>query len=138
MMREFRRNAEGYSDPTACAVFSRLEREHKKKLYGFVPIAYICAAGACEHTLRRYCSIAMAEGRIPLAPQLLFDHETTSGDEATEEKLLYWGLILQSFCQEVWCFGSERTLSLQKELHKAKQRNLKIRFFNDNLVEVRP
>lgn len=138
MMHEFRRNASGCPDPTACAVFSKLENERKKKLYGFIPIAYICAADTCEYTLRRYCAIAMAEGRIPLAPQLLFDHETASNDEETQEKLLYWGLILQSFCQEVWCFGSERTPTLQKELCKAKNRNTKLRFFDDHLVEVRP
>ena len=138
MMHEFKYNASGCPDPTACAVFSRLEQERKWKLYGFIPIAYIYAANACEQTLHRYCAIAMAEGRIPLAPQLFFDHGATSDDEDTQEKLMYWGLILQSFCQEVWCFGSERTPTLQKELYKAKHRNIKIRFFDDNLVEVRP
>lgn len=85
---------------------------------------------------REYCRFAVAENCIPVAPHLLFPQFMEETDPAQRRLGIFFGLVLQSKCREVWVFGRNITKGMAVEIEKAKERGLPIRYFTEQCGEV--
>lgn len=132
-------NSEGYYDPTAYEALSHIEREAKKTAYK--PLVFICSsyAGDIERNTERargYCRFAVSKNCIPIAPHLLFPQFMEEDDPAKRSLGIFFGLVLQSKCREVWVFGRTISKGMAVEIAKAKERKLPVRYFTDRCMEV--
>lgn len=132
-------NSEGYLDPTVYEALSHIEQEAKRTAYK--PLVYICSpfAGNRERNAERardYCRFAVSKNCIPIAPHLFFPQFMEEDDSAQRELGIFFGLVLQSKCKEVWVFGRMISKGMALEIQKAKERKLPIRYFTDRCVEV--
>ena len=135
------RNHEGYRDPTASLAFHNIEREEKAKRLGYMPLTYICSpyAGDIERNVqnaRRYCTFALRQKALPIAPHLLFPQFMGAETAETRELALHMGLILLRHCKEVWYFGDRISEGMRLELNKARLRGIPVRHFTDDCKEV--
>ena len=133
-----RYNAEGYPDPTAYSALSAIEREEKAKPY--LPLVYIASpfAGDPERNTERargYCRLAVSKGCIPLAPHLFYPQFMDDDDCETRELAIFFALVLLGKCDEIWVFGERRSEGMEREIAKARKRNMPIRYFNSRCVE---
>lgn len=101
-------NAERYFDPTAYEALTNIEREAKRTAYR--PLVFICSpyAGDAERNVRRaqgYCRFAVSQNCIPIAPHLLFPQFMEEDDPEQRRLDIFFGLVLQKKCKEVWVFG---------------------------------
>lgn len=134
-----RHNSEGYYDPTAHEALSRIEREAKKTAYR--PLVFICSpyAGDIERNTERareYCRFAVSQNCIPIAPHLLFPQFMEEDNPVQRSLGIFFGLVLQSKCKEVWVFGRTVSKGMAVEIAKAKERKLPVRYFTDRCMEV--
>lgn len=132
-------NSEGYFDPTVYEALSHIEQEAKRTAYK--PLVFICspyAGNILLHTelAREYCRYAVSKNCIPIAPHLLFPQFMEEADPAQRELGIFFGLVLQSKCKEVWVFGRRISRGMAVEIKKAKERRLPIRYFTEQCVEV--
>lgn len=136
-----RRNAEGYSDPTAYAALTAVSREEQRKANPRRPIVYICSPFAGDVMLnienaRKYCKFAVDKGMVPFASHLLYPQFLDDGDEDQRKLGLLFGIIWLSKCDELWCFGNRVSEGMKRELAKARAKGIPIRFFYED-CEVR-
>jgi len=129
------RNHEGYKDPTCTQALTNIAAELTK----FRPIVYI----ACPFSdspdenmvkARRYCRFAIDKGAIPVCPVIYlpqFMSEETERDLAARIDNIFL-----CRCAEVWVMGGEISPGMQDEIALAKERQKRIRYFNENLEEV--
>ena len=132
-------NAERYFDPTVYEALTNIEREAKRTAYR--PLVFICSpyAGDTERNVRRaqgYCRFAVLQNCIPIAPHLLFPQFMEEDDPEQRRLGIFFGLVLQKKCKEVWVFGRNITNGMAVEIEKAKERALPIRYFDDRCLEV--
>ncbi|MFR2737501.1 MAG: DUF4406 domain-containing protein [[Clostridium] innocuum] len=132
-------NSEGYYDPTAYEALSRIEQEAKKTAYR--PLVFICSpyAGNIKRNkerAREYSRFAVSKNCIPIAPHLLFPQFMEEDDPAQRSLGIFFGLVLQSKCKEVWVFGQTISKGMSVEIAKAKERKLPVRYFTDRCMEV--
>ena len=133
-------NSEGYYDPTTYEALSSIEKE-ERSLRTFRPIVYICSpyAGDVETNVqkaRRYCRFAVDKGYIPIAPHLLFT-QFLNDDNPKERQLgIFFGNAVMSKCSEVWVFGEHISNGMEAEIKRAKWKNYRLRYFNEDLEEV--
>ena len=133
-------NSEGYYDPTTYEALSSIEKE-ERSLRAFRPIVYICSpyAGDVETNVqkaRRYCRFAVDKGYIPIAPHLLFT-QFLNDDSPKERQLgIFFGNAVMSKCSEVWVFGDRISDGLEAEIKRAKRKNYRLRYFNEDSEEV--
>ena len=132
-------NAERYLDPTAYEALMNIEREAKRTAYK--PLVFICSpfAGNIERNTRRardFCRFAVSENCIPIAPHLLFPQFMEESDPKQRRLGIFFGLVLQSKCKEVWGFGGNITKGMAVEIEKAHERGLPVRYFTERCVEV--
>ena len=132
-------NAEGYFDPTVYAALPHIEQEAKRTAYK--PLVFICSpyAGNIRRNTERareYCRFAVSKNCIPIAPHLLFPQFMEEADPAQRELGIFFGLVLQSKCREVWVFGRSISKGMAVEIEKAKGRGLPIRYFTEQCAEV--
>lgn len=133
-------NSEGYYDPTTYEALSSIEKE-ERSLRAFRPIVYICSpyAGDVETNVqkaRRYCRFAVDKGYIPIAPHLLFT-QFLNDDNPKERQLgIFFGNAVMSKCSEVWVFGDRISDGMEAEIKRAKRKNYRLRYFNEDLEEV--
>lgn len=130
-------NAEGYYDPTPHEALSNIEKEKRQ---GFRPLVYIASpfSGDVERNIERargYCRLAVSKGYIPLAPHLHYPQFMDDEDEEERELGLFFGLVLLGKCSEMWVFN-RISIGVAKEIEKAKQRGIPIRYFNRRCEEV--
>ena len=133
-----RYNAEGYPDPTAYSALLAIQREEKAKPY--LPLVYIASpfAGDPERNTERargYCRLAVSKGYIPLAPHLLYSQFMDDDDRETRERGIFFALVLLGKCDEIWVFGERMSEGMEREIAKARKRNMPIRYFNSRCVE---
>lgn len=133
-------NSEGYYDPTVYEALTAIEREAKRT--PFRPLIYVCSpyAGDVESNIRRareYCRFAVSMNTIPLASHLLFPQFLDDKVQSQRELGLFMGFVLMGKCQEVWCFGDRISTGMKLELAKAKQRGMRIRYFDAQCREVK-
>ena len=133
-------NSEGYYDPTTYEALSSIEKE-ERSLRTFRPIVYICSpyAGDVETNVqkaRRYCRFAVDKGYIPIAPHLLFT-QFLNDDSPKERQLgIFFGNAVMSKCSEVWVFVDRISDGMEAEIKRAKRKNYRLRYFNEDLEEV--
>lgn len=102
------------------------------------PLVYICSpfSGDIEGNTkkaREYSRFAVDQGAIPLAPHLLLPQFMS---EQTERELaMFMDMVLLGRCEEIWVFGSNISNGMAAEIEIAKQKNMKIRYFTDDLKE---
>ena len=134
-----RYNAEGYPDPTAYNALSAIERAERAKQY--LPLVYIASpfAGDTQRNAERargYCRLAVSKGYIPLAPHLLYPQFMDDDDRKTRELGIFFALVLLGKCDEIWVFGERISEGMEREIAKARKRNMPIRYFNSKCVEA--
>ena len=132
-------NAERYLDPTAYEALMNIEREAKRTAYK--PLVFICSpfAGNIERNTRRardFCRFAVSENCIPIAPHLLFPQFLNDNDPKERQLGLFFGNALMSKCAEVWVFGSIISPGMAAEIKRAKWKDYRLRYFNENCEEV--
>lgn len=116
-------NAEGYPD--------------KASRFGFRPLIYVCSpfSGDVEGNMtraRRYSRYAVDQGCIPIAPHLLLPQYM---EEETERELaMFMDLVILDRCRELWVFGSNVTGGMQREIARAKQKGMKVRYIAEEEV----
>lgn len=82
------------------------------------------------HKAKIYCSKAVDEGYLPIAPHLYFPQFLDDENESEREKGIDMGIDLMRTCAtEVWFFG-DFTEGMLKELAVAKELLLPIRYFD--------
>ena len=134
-------NSEGYYDPTTYEAMTAVEKE-EMALRAFRPIVYICSpyAGVVSENIenaRKYSRFAVDNGYIPIAPHLLFP-QFLNDDNPKERQLgLFFGNALMSKCSEVWVFGRRISSGMAAEIYKAETRGMPIRYFTEEMEEVR-
>ena len=133
-------NTEGYYDPTAYEAMTTVEKE-ERALRAFRPIVYICSpfSGDVDGNIaaaRRYSRHAVNKGYIPVAPHLLFPQFLDDNDPKERQLGLFFGNALMSKCSEVWVFGGTISAGMAAEIKRAKWKNYRLRYFNENCEEV--
>ena len=131
-------NSEGYYDPTAYEAMSAVEKE-EKALRAFRPIVYICSpyAGDVEKNVaaaQSYSRFAVDKGYIPVAPHLLFPQFLS--EETERELAIFMDLVLLGKCEQLWVFGGEVSDGMRREIGRAKQKNMTIRYFTEDMEET--
>ena len=143
-MNGFYRNAEGYFDPVAGEVFSKITREERKaeRQRTYRPLIYICsrfAGDVSENILaaRKYCRFAVDSNAIPVASHLLYPQFLDDTDPRERELGLFFGNILMDKCDEVWIFSDgEYSTGMKAEYDRAVRKGYKIRFFTTDCRET--
>lgn len=130
-------NSERYPDPTAYAGLTAAIKA--EKAMHFKPVVYICSPYSGNTRLntanaRRYCRYAVDKGCIPIAPHLLFTQ--FMNEENERETAMFMNYVLLTKCRELWVFGRTITTGMSKEIEKAKQRKIRIRYFTEEIKEV--
>ena len=137
-MNRDKQNQEGYDDPTAYEAITNIEQE-ERVLQAFRPIVYICSpyAGDVEHNVKAaqgYSRHAVDKGCIPLAPHLLFPQFLS--EETERELAIFMDLVLLGKCEQLWVFGGEVSDGMRREIGRAKQKNMTIRYFTEDMEET--
>ena len=107
----------------------------------FRPLVYICSPfsgdieGNTERT-RRFCRFALEQGRIPLAPQLMFPQFVDDADPEERDLAMFMDTVLQGKCQELWVLGDVISEGMSVEIETAKRRRQPVRYFSSNYEEV--
>ena len=120
-----RYNSEGYYDPTAYEALTKIVQEEKAARYR--PLVYICSpySGDTEgntEKARRYSRFAADADTIP---------------EETERGLaIFMDLVLLGKCEQLWVFGGEVSDGMRREIGRAKQKNMTIRYFTEDMEET--
>ena len=133
-------NSECYYDPTAYEAMTLVEKE-ERALRAFRPIVYICSpfSGDVEGNIasaQRFSRFAVDKGYIPIAPHLLFPQFLNDNDPKERQLGLFFGNALMSKCAEVWVFGSIISPGMAAEIKRAKWKDYRLRYFNENCEEV--
>ena len=131
-------NSEGYYDPTTYEALTNIEKE-ERALRAFRPIVYICSPYAGEvaanvENARRYSRFAGDAGYMPIAPHLLFPQFLS--EETERELAIFMDLVLLGKCEQLWVFGGEVSDGMRREIGKAKQKNMTIRYFTEDMEET--
>lgn len=132
-------NAEGYYSPTEYEAFTRIEKAERAANYR--PIVYICSPysqGCINDNIenaRRYSRFAVDRHYIPIAPHLLFPQfmDDTLGED--RQTAMFMDLALMSKCAELWVFGDVISTGMKAEIDRAKRKNMKIRYFTEEMEE---
>jgi hypothetical protein len=135
-----RTNSEGYSDPTAYEALSAVAKS-EKTTKTYLPLVYIASpfAGDTETNIARargYCRFAVSSDAIPLAPHLHYPQFMDDGDAEQRDLGLRFALILLCKCDELWAFGNLISDGMAREIAKAKNRGIPVRYFNSKCEEV--
>lgn len=85
---------------------------------------------------RRYSRFAFEQGRIPIAPHLLFTQFLDDHNPIEREMGMHFGNVLMSLCREVWVFGDIISPGMDAEIRRARWKNYRLRFFTNDLEEV--
>ena len=139
-----RYNAEGYIDLTAYEALSRIEREERraKKAAAYRPLVYICSPyshGCINDNIenaRRYSRFAVDTHYVPIVPHLLFPQFLDDRLAEDRQTAMSLNQVLLEKCSQLWVFGSVRSEGMQQEIQWAKQRQITIRYFTEELEEI--
>ncbi len=141
-------NPEGYYDPTTYNALMNIERAQKaerlvelQRKPGFRPLVFICSPYANnpinnERRAVRYCKFAIDKGCIPIAPHIYFTRFLDDRYPAERELGMFMGQVLLSKCLEVWVFGEKITRGMEREIAKAEERGLPIKYFSEDMEEA--
>lgn len=85
---------------------------------------------------RKYNRFAFEKQTIPIAPHLLFPQFLDDTNPEERNVALHFAYVLLGKCKEFWVFGGIITKGMEHEIHVAKKRRQKIRWFNVSLEEI--
>lgn len=133
-------NDEHYLDPTPQQALSTIEAE-KKAMKTYRPLVYVCSPYSGDtlkntENARRYSRFAFEQGRIPIAPHLLFTQFLDDDNPMEREMGMHFGNVLMNLCREVWVFGDIISPGMDAEIRRARWNNYRLRFFTNDLEEV--
>lgn len=133
-------NDEHYLDPTPQQALSTIEAG-KKAMKTYRPLVYVCSPYSGDtlkntENARRYSRFAFEQGRIPIAPHLLFTQFLDDDNPMEREMGMHFGNVLMSLCREVWVFGDIISPGMDAEIRRARWKNYRLRFFTNDLEEV--
>lgn len=57
-------------------------------------------------------------------------------EETERELAMFMNMVFLGRCEELWVFGSDISEGMQMEIQKAQKKNMKIRYFTEDLVEA--
>ena len=102
------------------------------------PLVYICSpySGDTSGNTRnavKYSRFAVDQGVIPLAPHLLLP--LYMNEETERELAMSMDMSFLECCEELWCFGSEKTKGMLAEIEEARKLKIKIRYFTADCKE---
>lgn len=106
------------------------------------PLIYICSlfsgdvAGNTKRTID-FCRFALAQGQIPLAPQLMFSQFMDDEDSDQRELAILMDIVLIGKCSELGVLGDRISEGMETEISRAKQRRQRVRYFNSKYEEVK-
>lgn len=135
-------NHEGYPDPTTYEALSNIAKEEKAAKRVYRPLVYICSpfAGDIENNVnmaRIYSRFAVRNDCIPLTPHLLFPQFMDDSIVSERELALFMGLVLLTKCEQVWVFGRIISKGMAAEIEKAEKKRIPVRYFTEELEEVK-
>ena len=84
-----------------------------------------------------YSRFAVKNACIPLAPHLLYPQFMDDAVPAERSLALFMGIVLLGKCDQVWVFGSTISKGMAAEIEKAEKRKIPVRYFTEELEEVR-
>lgn len=135
-------NSEGYYSPTEYEAFTRVEKEEKaaRKAAKFRPIVYICSpyAGNTKKNVEKakeYSRFAVDQHCLPITPHIYFTQFMDYSNPADRETARFMNTVLMGRCAELWVFGNVITKGMRTEINHAKLKNMKIRYFTEELEE---
>lgn len=125
-------NDEHYLDPTPQQALSTIEAE-KKAMKTYRPLVYVCSPYSGDtlkntENARRYSRFAFEQGRIPIAPHLLFTQFLDDDNPMEREMGMHFGNVLMNLCREVWVFGDIISPGMDAEIRRARWKNYRLRF----------
>ena len=131
-------NAEGYYSPTEYEALTNIEKQENAST--FRPIVYICSPYSVNvnrniEMARKYCRFAVDKHYLPIAPHLLFTQFMDDTIPEERETAIFMNFVLMSKCAEMWVFGYVISAGMQAEINRAKRKNIKIRYFTEELEE---
>lgn len=139
-----KKNHEGYLDKTAHDAISNIQCEEKAadKKAAYLPLVYVCSpyAGDVETNVmnaKRYSRFAMDQGTIPVTPHLMYPQFMDDTNKDERENAIHFNYVLLGKCTEVWVFGGVISRGMAHEIGVAKKRRMKIRWFTQDMKEVR-
>ena len=144
------KNGEGYLSPTEGRAISNIMREYKQKQREEWerknkimrrPKVYIVSKYARDtkeniKRARKYCRFAVKNNKLPIASHLLYPQFLNDEDPTEREIGMLFGLALLRTCKEVWCFGTDYSEGMKKEIHEAKRLKKRIRYFDYEMEEM--
>lgn len=129
------KNQEGYADPTAYWALTRIKNEARK----YRPLVYICSPFSGDikgntEKAKKYSRFAVDSGAIAFAPHLLLP--LYMREDTERELAMFMDMVFLGKCDELWVFGDVISQGMRAEISKAKKKNMKTRYFTEDLVEV--
>lgn len=134
-------NSEGYRDPTAHDALTKIWNE-ERAAKPYRPLVYICSpySGDIENNVsaaRRYSRFAVENNAIPITPHLLYPQFLDDASFAERKLGLFFGNVLMDKCSEVWVFGEKMSDGMTREVARARRKGITVRYFSEELEEVR-
>ncbi len=113
----------------------------KNQNRNYRPLVYVASAYSGDvatnsEKTKQYCSFALQQGQIPLAPHLMFPQFMSDDDPVERELAIFMDVILLGKCDELWGFGDRITEGMKVEIDVAKKCRQPIRYFTSNFQEV--
>lgn len=137
-------NSEGYFSPTEYVAFTRLEKQEKvaAKAAAFRPIVYICSpySGDTEKNIenaRKYSRFAVDCHYLPITPHIYFTQFMNDNIPEERETAIIMNLVLMSKCEQLWVFGDNLSTGMKAEIDRAKRKHMKIRYFTEEMEEMK-
>ena len=121
-----------YNDPTADKAIANLRY--------YRPLTYLCFPYERKREkVKGYCRFAVEKNYTPIVAQLMYPavypeyrSDTKQGRLAMEMRL-----ELVQRCSELWVIGDRLTEGMIKEINRAAEQRLPVRYFTDEFTEVR-
>lgn len=138
-----KKNSEGYIDMTSYEALTNITRDKAaEKKAAYLPLVYVCSpyAGDVENNVinaKRYSRFTVENHAIPVTPHLLYPQFMDDDDESEREMAMHFNYVLLGKCSEVWIFGGVISRGMAREIALAKKRRMKLRWFTQDLKEVR-
>lgn len=138
-----KKNSKRYIDMTSYEALINITRDKAAdKKAAYLPLVYVCSpyAGDVENNVtnaKRYSRFAIENHAIPVTPHLLYPQFMNDEDESEREMAMHFNYVLLGKCSEVWIFGGVISRGMDREIALAKKRKMKLRWFTQDLKEVR-
>lgn len=138
-----KKNSKRYIDMTSYEALINITRDKAAdKKDAYLPLVYVCSpyAGDVENNVtnaKRYSRFAIENHAIPVTPHLLYPQFMNDEDESEREMAMHFNYVLLGKCSEVWIFGGVISRGMDREIALAKKRKMKLRWFTQDLKEVR-